>query len=531
MDTAPVSAAPEPRLAETPAAARKGRHSYGEILESLLLIGGSSALSISLGVVRTKAMALLLGPSGFGLLALYGSVFDMARCIAGMGVNSSGVRQIAAAVGSGRPERIAQTITVMRRTVILLGVIGAVALALLAPRVSTLTFGSDQYGGAIALLSLAVVFRLVADGQAALMQGLRRIADLAKLSVLGALFGTLISIPVVYVFREDGIVPYLIAVAAMAAATAWWYSHKIRVEPVAMTVEQVSREAGSLLKLGFSFMASSLLFVGSGYVIRIIVTREIGLEAAGFYQAAWALAGLYVGFVHEAMGADFYPRLVAVAEDNPECCRLVNEQARVSMLLAGPGVIATLTFAPFVLGLLYSSAFHAAQDVLRWICLGMALRVVTWPMGFIIIAKGRQFTFLATEFAWAVVSVALAWNCVRRFGLDGAGMAFAGSYAFHWLVIYPVVRRLSGFRWSPQNRKAGLVFFGSIALVLMAFRELSESWAMVAGSAVLIVSSAWSLRVLLGLVSIDQAPPVVRRLLSVLAYPRARLQARRTARR
>ena len=61
------------------------------------------------------------------------------------------------------------------------------------------------------------------------------------------------------------------------------------------------------------------------------------------------------------MGADFYPRLTAVADDHKECNRLVNEQAEVGLLLAGPGVIATLTFAPLVIWLFYSSAFRAGR--------------------------------------------------------------------------------------------------------------------------------------------------------------------------
>ena len=67
------------------------------------------------------------------------------------------------------------------------------------------------------------------------------------------------------------------------------------------------------------------------------------------------------------MGADFYPRLTAVSKDNPECCRLVNEQAQISLLLAGPGVIATLSFATLVLALFYSVEFQAAVGLLRWI--------------------------------------------------------------------------------------------------------------------------------------------------------------------
>ena len=116
-----------------------------------------------------------------------------------------------------------------------------------------------------------------------------------------------------------------------------------------MTFSEIRHEAASLLKLGFAFMASGFLVMGAAYAVRIIVVRDVGLEAAGFYSAAWTLGGLYVGFVLQAMGADFYPRLVSVATDNPRCNRLVNEQAQVSLLLAGPGIIATITFAPLVI--------------------------------------------------------------------------------------------------------------------------------------------------------------------------------------
>ncbi len=52
-------------------------------------------------------------------------------------------------------------------------------------------------------------------------------------------------------------------------------------------------------------------------------------------------AAFNVNIVLQAMGADFYPRLAGVANNDPECNRLTNEQAQVSMLLAAPGVSAT----------------------------------------------------------------------------------------------------------------------------------------------------------------------------------------------
>src|ERR1700730_10344181 len=133
---------------------------YGQILKSSALVGGSSVLNIAIGIVRTKAMAVLLGPAGFGLLSLYGSIVTLTQTLAGMGINSSGVRQIAEAAGSDDTAHIAQTTFVLRRTSILLGLLGAVLLVIFSRQVSTITFGTNQHAAAVSVLSLAVFFSL-----------------------------------------------------------------------------------------------------------------------------------------------------------------------------------------------------------------------------------------------------------------------------------------------------------------------------------------------------------------------------------
>src|SRR6266702_5948269 len=387
-----LSVLPPEELPVTEKTAAQEKHSYGQILKSSALVGGSSAVNIALGIVRTKAMALLLGPAGFGLFGLYGSIANLTQSAAGMGISSSGVRQIAESVASENAERIAVTTIVLRRTSILLGAVGAAFLVVFCRQVAALTFGSTDHAAAVALLSLAVLFQLVSAGQSALIQGMRRIFDLAKLGVIGALFGTLASILLVFWLRDKGVVPSLVAVSLMSLALSWWYSRTVKIQPTLVSASQVWEEVGDLLKLGFAFMAGGFITFGIAYAVRIILLRKVGFEATGFYQSAWTLGGLYVGFILQAMGADFYPRLTASAADNAACNRLVNEQTQVGLLLAGPGLIATLTFTPLVTTIFYSAKFGAAVGVLRWICLGTILQVITWPMGFIIIAKARRAT-------------------------------------------------------------------------------------------------------------------------------------------
>lgn len=507
----------------------QSEHTYGQILKSSAIIGGSTVLNVGIGIVRTKIMALLLGPAGFGLAGLYTSIITLTQSIAGMGINSSGVRQIAEATGSGDQDRVAKTTMVLRRISVVLGLLGAILLVLFSKQVSIVTFGDAKQRGAVCLISLAVLFLLISAGQGALIQGMRRIADLAKMNVVGALSGLIISIPVVYIMREKGIAISLVLVAAMTIITSWWYSRKIQIESVRLTHSEVRHEAIGLLKLGIAFMASGLLVPGVAYFVRVILLHKAGIAAAGMYQAAWTLGGVYVGFILQAMGADFYPRLSAVAGDNAECNRLVNEQTLIGLLIAGPGVLATLTCSPRVIALLYSAKFGAAVGLLRWICLGATLQVITWPMGFIIVAKGRPALFFAAELAWTVVALCLSHFWVTRYGLVGAGIAFFGSYIFHWILINPIARWLTGFQWSSCNRQVGSLFLTVIALLFGSFYVLPRIWATTFGVLLTISVTVYSVRFLLVLVPLERIPPALRQpLCFIRRFPGARQWLRRT---
>jgi antigen flippase len=503
--TADVTVA-APTMDESDAQPDPARTSYSEILKSSVVIGGSSVISLFITMLRTKAIAMILGPAGFGLMGLYISVADLTRSIAEMGINSSGVRQIAEAVGSADSQKIAQTVTILRRTAIALGLIGAALLLGFAAEISRITFGTLRYTSAIRLLSLAVFLRLVADGQGALIQGVRRLGDLAKINILSAIFGTLAAVPLVYWLGEDGVALSLVAVAATAALTSWHYSHKVSIDRPEWAPSQARNEIYALLRTGMAFMASGFLVMGTSYVVRLIIIRYDGMSAAGLYQAAWTIGGIYVGFILQAMGADFYPRLVALASDHERCNRTVNEQTQIGILIAVPGVLATICLAPLVIVLIYSREFLGAVDVLRWVCLGMGIRIVSWPIGFIVVAKGRQTIFFLTELAWTVVSLLLAWWSVATFGLAGAGIAFFLSYVFHTAMLFPVVKRLTGFSWSRANKRLGIGYTLAITLVIVLFHVLPTMTASLAGGLVTLLISAYSVKQLVTLVPPTSVP-------------------------
>lgn len=503
-----------------PPPSEKTEGTHRQILKSSAMVGGSQIINIFVGIVRTKAMALLLGPGGFGLFGLYTSVANLAQTLADMGIFGSGVRQIAAAVSTKDERRVWQTVLVLRRISIVLGLIGVATMILFSHPISKITFGNDSHSRAICWLSIAVFLTLISSSQGAFIQGMRRVADLAKMQILGAIFGAISAITLVYFFREKGVVPSIICVAAMSIGVSWWYARKAADTIGTRDTSQMSfafirHEMASLLKLGLAFMVSGLVALGVAYWVRITLLHRIGIEATGIYQSAWTLGGLYVGFILQAMGADFYPRLTEHANDNETCNRLVNEQTYVGLLLAAPGILITLTFAPLVVALFYSAKFAPAVNILRWICLGTMLQVITWPMGFVIIAKAKRALVIMCEVSWGLVSIALAWVCIDAWGLTGAGFAFFASYIFHGVMLYAIVNRLSGFRWSRETSKTCFLSLSLVTVAFGGFSVLPFYYAVGLGCITTLLNGVFSVRSLMRLVDQESMARSIRPVLKI----------------
>ena len=494
---------------------KQSTSSHAEALKSTSIIGGSTVIVMLIRMVTTKVLAILLGPSGIGLYAIYDSVLSVSKTAVDLGISSSGVRQIASAVGSGSQRVVATTVFTLRRVCLVLGILGATALFLARDSVSRLAFGNAEHGSDIGLLSGILLFGALGGGQEALLQGMRRIGDLAKMKVFGALAGAALSIPIVCFWGRAGIPVYMTLAAGVGVLVSWSYARRVRIERVSFGFRQVAGEASSLLKLGFVFLASGLMTTGAMFLLRVFVARQEGVYGAGQFQAATALAMVYVGFVLQAMGTDFYPRLTAVADNNRRCNELVNEQAEISILLALPGVIATMALAPWVIQIFYSSKFDQAATILCWQVAGAFLQVNSWPMAFIFVAKGRAAVFFWSDLVSYSLYVLLAWVGLKLWGLPGTGMAYLALYAFHWCLTYVIVRRMSGFTLSAVNIRLSLLGAITVAITLLCRLKLGDPWATIVGCTLAFGTGIYTMRTLIRLVGEDN----IRRYLAKIGLP------------
>ena len=411
-------------------------------------MGGASIINILIGLVRTKVAAVLLGPSGVGLIGLFQQLMATAATVSGLGFNSVGTRQIAEANATDELYAVALARRALMWGTLGLAVFGAGVFWLLRDILSTQVIGDANSSNTVGWLALGVALTVAAGSQGALLNGLRRIGDIARISVFSSLLSTAFGLSALWFLGDEGILIFVLSTPISSFLIGRWFVSRLpKSQLSSVQLRQLADQWENLAKLGFAFMVAGLAGPLGELAVRMIVREELGTEALGNFQAAWMISAMYIGFVLGAMSSDYYPRLTAQIRDHAATNQLVNEQSEVALLLAGPILVTMLGLAPWVVELLFSSQFTHAADVLRWQVLGDVLKLASWPLGIVILASGDGRSVMSIEFLAMAVFIGLAWASIPFLGVEAAGVAFIGKYLLFLPMVYFLARHKTGFKW------------------------------------------------------------------------------------
>lgn len=409
-----------------------------------------------------------------------------------MGLGVVGTRQIAEAYS----KEDAHAIKVARRALfwgtMALAAAGGLLVWSLRSVLAVQALGNASYSRAVGWLSIGVALSVAGASQAALIQGMRRIGDIARLNVFGSAISTVLGIGLLWRWGNAGLVAYILAAPLASFVLGHFYVSRLpKAGTESVTVQELTREWKMLLRLGLAMVGAGLVQQFAQLWIRIDVARVLGAQSLGQYQAAWTISMQYVSFVLLAMGTDYYPRLTGVIHDHKAASILVNEQTEVATLLSAPVFIAMISVAPWVIHLLYAASFTPAIEILRWQVLGDVLKVASFPMGFLILAAGDGKIFFSTESAAWLVATGLITGSVRAFGLPITGIAYLAMYAFYLPLVYWFAWRRIGFRWSRSVLILSVVTF-AICVGVDIITTLTH-WGMLVGCVAAVAFAVYSL--------------------------------------
>lgn len=460
----------------------ENRNSYGNILKSMGLFGGVQVFQILVGLIKNKFVAILLGPAGMGVVGMIANATSVIETLTGFGLRTSATRGIASATSEKDEYKLGRVLSVVRRLVILTGLLGAATVFLLAKQLSIWSFGNEDYTLAFRLVSVTAFLNQLCIGQTTLMQGTFHYKLMAKASLTGSVIGLFISIPLYYKWGEIAIVPVIIISSLTSLLLSTYYSRKVAYQRVKLTNREVWQEGKPLLGLGLAIALTGVVGLGQNYLIKAFISNVGNIADVGLYAAGTTLTSMYVNTILNAMASDYSPRLASMSHNREAFIETINRQMKLLVTIIMPMIVIFIVIIKELTILLYSDKFLPITTMIEWMMAGMFFRAISWSISFAQVARGDSKVFFWNEFANTLYSLIFYVVGYRYFHFDGLGLAFVLNYICYTIQMYFLSRRRFKYCVSKDTMQVLLQNFVVLVVAMLAMRLLHYTvWRYIVG--------------------------------------------------
>lgn len=472
-----------------PASPSATRHAGGRVNSSIMkvagLIGSLQVVNILCSILRSKLVALWMGPVGFGLFGIFNSAMEMTALVAQLGLRPSAVRELGKADHGSVPALVKG----IRRTALVLGCAGGLLTVACSPLLSRISFGDNSWWWAFAWLGVAVALLSVNNAEGAIFQGLSRFRKLARCSMYGSVGGCLVSIPMFYFWRLDSIIPSILAYIVCTWLALGVYREKIEEPRGGLSWRDTAAMSRRLVTFGMYLTVMGVMNYGITYIFLGYLNHVADEAIVGYYHSGSTLINRYAALIITALSMEYLPRLSAHAHSRRRTELTVSNQMFLTMI-ALTGVLSVfVSLSPLVIEILYSSEFMPVLPFVVLAAAGTLVKAFAWCMSTVMMARGDGKIFLYTELISGVVNISLSIAGFHIGGFAGLGVAYVLWFGIYAAMVWYVYRIRYGMRLhGPVGgvcAAAAVAVLPPVALALAGMPYWGIPWALCA--------AAWSL--------------------------------------
>lgn len=395
-------------------------------------------IRLSVGVIRNKFVAVLLGPEGMGIIGLFSTFTTFVKTGACLGLSQSAVRDVSEASGANDMEKFSRVISLTNKLVLFTSVLGLLVTVILSPFFSKWGVGDHSYTLSFIFLSLSVASEVYVENRLAILKGMRRLRSLAKTTIIGSIIGLITGVPIFFFLGNDGIVPSILISSFTGVLVTNYFVNKISYDKLNLSIKEIMHEGAPMLKMGIALMLINFLSSIFDAIITAYLSRSSGVEVLGIFRSGQYLLRQVFGIVLTSMNTDYYPRICAIHFNNQRLQEEVNAQTKLGLLLVFPIAVAFIAFASLLIPLLYSNAF---TDIIQYTDIAIIGALFTVPsncIAMVLLAKQDAKAFTTISLIINVINVGLFIGLYEWCGLVGLGIAYVLNVILQ-LITYTIV--------------------------------------------------------------------------------------------
>jgi O-antigen/teichoic acid export membrane protein len=405
------------------------------------------------GVVAIPIITRALGDVRFGLLALMWAIIGYFSTL-DLGLGRATTRFVAEALGRGDARRAREVAGFTAAGQTALGVLGAGLLAIATPWVVTgllrvpadLRLEAEQ---AFHWLALSVPFVVLSLNLRATLEGARRF-DLTNLirAPNGIVAFAIPAIAGSLGVSLAGIVALLLALRIVTCG-ATWLAIRLALPGFRWELRPSREVMGLVLRYGGWVAVANVVGPILTYLERFVLGAVAGVGAVAYFAAPYeAVARLLV--LPASLAGGLLP-VVSVPlneERRIEAGRLLGRAVRSLWVLLGGAALAVMVLSGPLLRLWLGPAYAARGAMSLSILAGgmLILGIAHIPATFLY-GQGRPDLPAIFQLIELPIYVALAWWCVRTYGVTGAALAWTLRATLDAVLLFAAARNVGRFSW------------------------------------------------------------------------------------
>jgi PST family polysaccharide transporter len=424
-----------------------------ELLHSSGVLMLRQVLTAGVSVVRTKVVAVVLGPAGMGVLAQANQLRLLLDRVVNLGIGAGVSKYAAQYHAGGERDRLERFIGSVTALLLVSGTAVFVLAALFAPRLAAWVFDSPDRWLYVLLVAVALPLSAQVALAGFLLRGTLRFRAMAVSGVLSALAGLVVTVPLVLLFGLDGAVVSITLTALLGMAVHFVVLRRALLRPLGLHPSPRRPGMGMVLDLSRFGLVT---VVGQGsralgeLIIRSSVISGLGEAANGLYQVAWSASDQFFALIVGALFAYALPKLSTTADDREGSRTVYNQVMRVYLVGSIPLAVAALVTARFWIPLLFSAEFLSADTILPWQFAAQMVVGFRTLTNAGLLAREHFRPLITLALTQTVLQVAGYYLLVGDMGIDAVPAALLVSQLVTAPPAYLVLARREGLTLSPK---------------------------------------------------------------------------------
>jgi len=187
-----------------------------------------------------------------------------------------------------------------------------------------------------------------------------------------------------------------------------------------------------LSKFTLMTLTSALLAPVVQIAVRNHLAQEFSWEETGYWQSVSKVSEAYLLFLTMAINVYYLPKLSAITDPDRFKAELINAY-RYLMPAVILSALAIYVLRDYVTLFLFTGDFAAANSLYAPQLIGDVIKIASFVLSYIMLAKALTFTFFLSELAFSAMYVGWVWVLTERYGLIGAMYAFIVNYVIYLL--------------------------------------------------------------------------------------------------